>query len=147
MVPSSVTSVHALMVSCQGHAIAVPQAVVAGIAVVTATPAIPLAQPWVGGLAHIAGGAHLLVQPFGSEPVVEAQREVTAIALQVATPCPLALVVDATGALEAITMLPMSGRASMACPAAWLRPGRRGDGQEILVLQPQALADSLGAAS
>jgi hypothetical protein len=137
-----------LLVQIQGRSVAVPQAAVAAIATLEATPPLPLAQPWVGGLVAFPQGPHLLVELFGSEAPTTVRRLVTAIALALPGSVPLALCADGAGILDQVTPLAVvGGRASVACPASWLRPGRRANGQEVLILQLAALADSLREAA
>ena len=92
-------------------------------------------------------GPHLLIEIFGSEAPTLVRRTVTAIALALAGRTPLALCADGAGALGQVSLLPRAGRASVACPASWLRPGRGADGREVLVLQVEALGDSLREAA
>lgn len=147
VVPMQVTHFPALVVPVQGRLVAIPQAAVAGIATVSSTPPLPLAQPWVGGVVQFPQGPCLLIELFGSEAPTLVQRSVTAIAVALPGSVVLALCADGAGQLEQVSLLPPAGRASVACPASWLRPGRTANGRDVLVLQIEALAHSLREAA
>ena len=141
------TSFPALVVTVQGRWMAIPQDLVAGLATVEASPPLPLAQPWVAGLAHFADGPRLLLEPFGAVPVAIARRTLTAVAIDLPGACPLAVVVDGPGTLATVALQPAAGRISIACPATWLRPAQRADGSAVLALMAEGLADTFARAA
>lgn len=143
-VPSTIT---VLVVSCQGRTLAIPRDVVSTIAVVVASPPLPLAQPWVGGVAALPEGPGLLVEPFGMTEGAAATRSLTAVGLRLPVAAAIALVVDGTATLGEATLLPPGPRASVACPAGWLRPARLADGRDLVVLMPEAITSTLREAA
>lgn len=140
VVPAAPVSV--LIVLRHGRLLALPQHLVAGLATVDVSPPLPLAQPWVGGLAQFPEGPRLLIEPFGVMPTTDSRRMVAAVGLDLPGACPLALPVDGPGTLGFAQVQVGGDRLSVACPATWLRPVTLADGRSAVGLMDDGLADT-----
>ena len=138
-----------VVASSAGRLVAVDRQTVASVATIPCSPALPGSAPWVDGVGDHDGRMALVVAPFGhadeagGDPAI---RQVSVLILTGSTPLVAAIRVDGPASLADATPGTGGERVSAACPAAWLRPCRLGDGREAVLVSPDAIARSWVAA-